>query len=64
MGNKNRWMLEYYNFSKHEKAVPTDDGELHVSPIWEIIGWMQQFGRDSIPRSTDEISGGSRFPDG
>lgn len=26
--------------------------------------WMQQFGRDSIPRSTDEISGGSRFPDG
>jgi hypothetical protein len=45
------------------KVVPTDDDELHVS-IWEITGWMQKFGRDSIPRSTDEIYGGSRFPGG
>jgi hypothetical protein len=60
VGNKDRYMLRYYDFTKHGGTVPTEEDEMHVSPLHEIVGWVQLFGKDVLPRNDLEAAGGSR----
>ena len=60
VGNKNRYMLRYYDFTEHGSTAPTKEDETHVSPLHEIVGWVKLFGKDVLPRNSLEAAGGSR----
>jgi hypothetical protein len=60
VGNKNRYMLRYYDFTEHGSTASTKEDEAHVSPLHEIVSWVELFGKDVLPRNDLEAAGGSR----
>jgi hypothetical protein len=53
-------MLRYYDFTEHGSTAPTKEDETHVSPLYEVVGWVELFGKDVLPRNGLEAAGGSR----
>jgi hypothetical protein len=40
------------SLSTHGSTAPTKEDETYVSPLHEIVGWVELFGKDVLPRKT------------